>query len=348
MSSLKRNLFLAGVFMNARCSRILALFLLAFGLAAGPAHASSIVFADGDFSTWTAQAIVGGVGGQTAAPQAVGGNPDAFLAVTTMTGAVTFTAHLNPAFVYDPSLGAIDFIEASLDFRNIDSFGQGQGVYTVLVEQAGSYFVAGNFITGSSVFTWQSRSMSQYAPADFVRLAGNGSLDFGTTGAPITLGFVTGNDGGNGIRVGYDNFRAVVVSGSVPEPATAWYLAVGAAALAALRRRPRAAPRARVSLAAGFLSLAALAGEPARAVPIFTDWVSVDSVNVDFAVTDGSSSVFANSSYFTPAVPFGDYVEIQGSLITPFTYTITFSAPVVNPILHVGSLASRLFSPESH
>jgi hypothetical protein len=62
-------------------------------------------------------------------------------------------------------------------------------------------------------------------------------------------------------------------------------------------------------------------------------------------VTDGSSSVFANSSYFTPAVPFGDYVEIQGSLITPFTYTITFSAPVVNPILHVGSLASAIVFP---
>jgi hypothetical protein len=101
-----------------------------------------------------------------------------------------------------------------------------------------------------------------------------------------------------------------------------------------------------------------LAAASAHATPIFTDWVSVDTAgdsasgtlgatgvavsggDISFAVTDGSSAIFANPLHFTPAIPSGDYVEITGSFTSTFAYTITFSAPVTNPILYVGSLAS--------
>ncbi len=103
-----------------------------------------------------------------------------------------------------------------------------------------------------------------------------------------------------------------------------------------------------------------LASASAHATTIFTDWTSVDIAgnsasgtlgtiavaisggDISFAVTSGSSSLFADPAHFTPAIPSGDFVEFTGSFTSTFTYTITFSAPVANPILHVGSLASTI------
>jgi hypothetical protein len=102
------------------------------------------------------------------------------------------------------------------------------------------------------------------------------------------------------------------------------------------------------------------AAASAQASPVFTDWTSVDAQgnsasgtlgtiavaisggDIASAVTDGSSPLFASPSHFTPAIPLGDFVEITGSFTSTFTYTITFSAPVADPILHVGSLASTI------
>lgn len=91
----------------------------------------------------------------------------------------------------------------------------------------------------------------------------------------------------------------------------------------------------------------------------FTDWTSaagtqaagtLGNVSVTIAssdsdvfvssVLDGSSTVF-NDPLFTPALPMSDMLYIQGKQV-PVTYTITFSQPVTNPVLHLASLASTL------
>jgi hypothetical protein len=113
--------------------------------------------------------------------------------------------------------------------------------------------------------------------------------------------------------------------------------------------------RRRVPLILGLL----LAATDARATPMFTDWVSFDAAgdsasgtlgttavtiaggDIEFADTTGSSGIFA-TSHFTPPIPSGDFVEITGSFTSTFTYTLTFSAPVADPILHIGSLASMI------
>jgi hypothetical protein len=93
---------------------------------------------------------------------------------------------------------------------------------------------------------------------------------------------------------------------------------------------------------------------------VFTDWTAVDGaaetasgtlngIPVSLAggdilggVTDGSSTVFSDGSYFTPALPTSDFVQVTAPFSTTFTYTVTFGAPVTDPVMHIQSLDSTL------
>jgi hypothetical protein len=112
------------------------------------------------------------------------------------------------------------------------------------LKQGNSYYRAGPFITGSSNFAWQSNGPTTFVLANFVRLTGTGTLDFSTSGAPISVGFSTGNSGGYGINVGYDNFSATLNTASVPVPAAAWLLMSALGTLGALRAGTRKSPAA--------------------------------------------------------------------------------------------------------
>lgn len=115
-----------------------------------------------------------------------------------------------------------------------------------------------------------------------------------------------------------------------------------------------------VALGLGF-SLT-LAGSPAWATPSFTDWTSIDSTaetasgvvlgasvllsggEIDGGVTSGSFTGFDNV-LFTPPLTTSDVVQILGeseSDGTGFAYTVTFGSTVVDPVLHLLSLASTL------
>jgi hypothetical protein len=95
--------------------------------------------------------------------------------------------------------------------------------------------------------------------------------------------------------------------------------------------------------------------------PRFTDWVSVtgntgrgvlagSSVTLSgshvsgtpSSVTDGSWPYFSGPD-FSPALTKSDAIQIFGG--PGYTYTIRLSAPATDPILHVGSLASRIDFP---
>ena len=98
--------------------------------------------------------------------------------------------------------------------------------------------------------------------------------------------------------------------------------------------------------------------------PVFVDWTSVDTdsdvaegylfavpvslagFDINYGVTDGSSTVF-NAAVFTPPLESSDCVGILGAPET-YSYVFTFSSSVNNPIIHLRSLASTLtFSADS-
>lgn len=101
------------------------------------------------------------------------------------------------------------------------------------------------------------------------------------------------------------------------------------------------------------LLFAALTGQVSAAD--FTDWTDgsfgvahgvLGGVSVTFApydfppITDGSSTYF-NTNWFSPPLPLSDAV-FPSIYPTNRVFTFTFGAPVRDPVVHVGSLASVL------
>ena len=96
----------------------------------------------------------------------------------------------------------------------------------------------------------------------------------------------------------------------------------------------------------------ALSSMCADAALQFTDWttanagtigtlnVSLTGTFVQGVVLNGTSTIF-NSSNFTPSLPLSDWIEIQGRSPAA-SYVITFSQQVVDPVIHLSSLASTL------
>jgi hypothetical protein len=188
------------------------------------------MFFDGDFldPDWSIVNVVGPAGGQTGTHVMTGGNPDMFRSVLTTTGSVVQSAHVRSGWSYDTALGAVQAIEWSIDYRNINSFGQGHS-YALMVEQSGIFYRGGGSFTGSSSFVWESHN-AVLVEASFARMDGGGGNPNFSTGI-LNFGFATSNDGGNGINVGYDNLNI----NFVPEPTS--LAALGLGALFILRRR---------------------------------------------------------------------------------------------------------------
>ena len=197
------------------------------------ASSTAGMFFDGDFNDteWTVVNVVGPAGGQTGAQVLTGGNPDMFRSISTNTNSVTQTAHVRSAWTYDPGMGAVQAIEWSVDFRNINSFGQGQG-YGLMIMQNGVHYFGDSSITGSTSFEWQTHSSSPLINTQFVRIDGSAGNPNFSSGV-MTFGLYTGNDGGNGITVGYDNLSI----NFVPEPSSLIVCGLGIALLAMRRRR---------------------------------------------------------------------------------------------------------------
>ena len=212
--------------------------LLSGWLFAGTAFAGPVVISTGEFSGWTSVVIAGPAGGQVSTPVAIGGNPGAYLSVQTVTGAVTRTVHFNSALVYDPSAGAINSVTSSIDFRAFSAFGDGQAFSTLVLIQGGNFFDTQNDVTGATSSVWTTVGPQSFSIGNFFQTGGTGAvLDFSISGAPITIGFLTANDGGGGIIVGYDNFSAsfdVVLS--LPAPGTVFIFTFAVIALMVQRK----------------------------------------------------------------------------------------------------------------
>lgn len=190
------------------------------------------MFFDGDFlePDWSLVNVVGPAGGQTGTHVMTGGNPDMFRSVLTTTNSIVQSAHVRSGWNYDTTLGAVQAIEWSIDYRNINSFGQGHA-YALMVEQGGVYYRGGGATTGSTSFVWESHN-GVLVEANFIRMDGGGGNPNFSSGV-LNFGFCTSNDGGNGINVGYDNLSI----NFVPEPSTVAVVGLGIAFFVARRRK---------------------------------------------------------------------------------------------------------------
>lgn len=79
--------------------------------------------------------------------------------------------------------------------------------------------------------------------------------------------------------------------------------------------------------------------------------LKLTGVQVDGIVTNDTSTLFAAAA-FSPALPWSDEIQIAGPPKSgspgsyPFKYTITPGAEVKNPVIHLGSLGSRVAFPD--
>ena len=197
-------------------------------------HAEQIIFSDGDFSSWTFSSIASPGSSASATRIASGGDPDAYISTTTVTGDTAWAVCLSGNAVWNPAVqGALGPVMMELDSKSVSAWGTGAGI-RFLAEQDGNYYIAPSIITpynaGPST-AWHSADMTAYyAASQFVELTGPGSNnlnshpDFSSSGSPIDFGFITGCHISGTYTQLFDNWS---VTTDVPEP-TIWSMLIAA------------------------------------------------------------------------------------------------------------------------
>jgi len=204
-------------------------------------QAAPVTFSDGVFSDadWTAQKILDGA--FSSFQVATGGNPGEFRETDHLnlnTGQSIFVVNLRTSAVYNPSItGAISSIDISFDAKFLGgSTGTSQFSVRLAFEQGGIIFVPLTVGTalgpgnGQPGLAFQSFSLPGFTPTDFVTIGPSGSLDFSSSGAPITFGYVTSDtlQADNGfVKGAVDNWSVTVHPSngtSVPEFSSSFLL----------------------------------------------------------------------------------------------------------------------------
>ena len=189
-------------------------------------QAQTVVFSDGDFSPtdWTATSISNTFSGGasfTAGRQLAGGAPGAFWRTThTYNGlGAIIVSHSRAGAVYDPSTqGPIRSLDYSWDLNHINSLGNNEVAYRLMVVQNGVFYNTSNDIPLSP--NWTPFDRRGIRAEDLLLVVGEGPLhpDFSHHGAPIQFGFITANSsprlGSQAFRNhGIDNWRVEVMPG---------------------------------------------------------------------------------------------------------------------------------------
>jgi hypothetical protein len=195
----------------------------AIAAAAAPAGAQiGVAFRDGTFADadWAATVIsdtsAGHVGTFLAQQVGAGGNPGAYRYVRhNYCQGAFIVGHLRAGAVYDPAVqGAATTISGSYDLTHINP-PPGQGVgYGLLLRQGDTYYAvaAGDTVTGTG---WAAFVAAPTPASGFQRVTGLGpeQPNFSATGAPMQLGYYSGNTSTSGClqrESGIDNWAVVV------------------------------------------------------------------------------------------------------------------------------------------
>jgi len=187
----------------------LSLFCLILGFCTGFANlcpaqtTTNFTFNEVSFSNWTSAAY-GGYPQQSWAVETNGGDPGSYLQVETTIDTQQATELYDPAFTYNPALGAISNVAYSVDTKEFSTFGEGMACAVLLV-QNGVGFIADYHDTLGTETNWTFRSTTVLVATNFTS-ASSQHPNFSSSGSPISFGLWTYNDCCEGITVGFDNF----------------------------------------------------------------------------------------------------------------------------------------------
>ena len=219
---------------------------------------ADVTFSDGTFNNadWQVSMLFQGYNGGsvTGSQVASGGIPGTYRSINTS---------VNPLGAEDPysnvlgfnqwlpgtfnpaTQGAISSVDFSIDFLNIDTFGNGQG-FELALTQSGSLYGLLPHNTGIGG-GWQHFALSDVTASDFYQITsappiytfdGTHHPDFSAAGCPISFGFYAATattDVPFTLTAGCDNW-SVTATSAVPEPQALVLVGLGALVMLARRR----------------------------------------------------------------------------------------------------------------
>jgi hypothetical protein len=220
--------------MRTSATALAALLLSLLATSLAPAFNPGVVIMDGDFVDWSwSYLLEGGVGACSATLNETGGNPDAFFEISTASGweLNAWVVLWKNGVMWDPSDGCeIDYIVLQIDEKALDSFGGGQNI-KLLVVQDGKYYVAplDPWNTGSGIeTTWETHVFDPCYYDDFGEIPpwppdDTSRPDFTQTGGFIKFGFAVGVSSVLDARIhAYDNWKVTIECSPCPVEEATW------------------------------------------------------------------------------------------------------------------------------
>jgi len=220
--------------MRTSATTVLALCLCLALPALAAALNPGVVLTDGDFTDWSHVVLLeSGTGECTVTRYDTGGNPDAYLEISSRSGweLGAWLLTWKDGVVWDPSDGCeIEYIVFEIDEKAIWSFGQGQNI-KLLVVQDGRYYLAPlvPWITTAGTETyWETHVFDPCYVDDFGEIPPwtidpNEKPDFTQSGGPIRFGFAIGVSSVlDAITHAYDNWKITIECLPCPVEASTW------------------------------------------------------------------------------------------------------------------------------
>jgi hypothetical protein len=195
----------------------------------------TVTVEDGDFTDWTCQVILeGGAGACSMTCMSSGGNPDACLEVSTCSGweLHAFIVMWKTGFTWDPSPeNEIGSVKLEIDEKALDSFGAGQNLKLVVVQDGrfyGAPLVPWAQATGIET-SWETLTRGPAEQDDFGEMTTFPfdpleQPDFSPSGSPMHFGFTVGVSSVLDARIhAFDNWKITIEPpAAVPVDATTW------------------------------------------------------------------------------------------------------------------------------
>ena len=193
-----------------------------------------VIISDGDFVDWSSAVLLeSGMGSCYVTRSETGGNPGACLEISTASGweLNAWVVLWKDGVIWDPVDGCeIDYIVFQIDEKALDSFGAGQNI-KLLVVQDDRYYIAplDPWDTASGIeTTWETHYIGACFANDFGEIPpwppdSSEKPDFSQSGSPMKFGFAVGVSSVLDARVhAYDNWKITIECLPCPVEEVTW------------------------------------------------------------------------------------------------------------------------------